>query len=70
MHPGVLIPQASGALGVRSRQTDARRQLPDKKPKDDGALSVADILARRIAFVGNDKDEDSDSDGWDDGEWD
>jgi hypothetical protein len=54
-----------------SLKAASTRKLADKKADNkDGAISVADILARRIAFVGNDKDEDSDSDGWDDGEWD
>jgi hypothetical protein len=54
--------------GVQLKQAQ-NRQLPDKKPKDDGPLSVADILARRIAIVGNDDKDDSDSDGWDQ-DWD
>lgn len=45
----------------------AERKLAEKKA-DDGPISVADILARRIAIIGNDKNDDDSSDSGDD--WD
>jgi hypothetical protein len=48
----------------------ADRKLAEKKLDNDGPISVADILARRIAIIGNDKNNDDDSDDsgddWDD----
>ena len=44
----------------------AERKLAEKTTKD-APMSVADILARRIAIIGDDKDDsDDEGDDWDD----
>jgi len=64
-----LLSQIQSGVALKKA---AERKLAEKKA-DDGPISVADILARRIAIIGNDKNDDDSSDSgddWDDDDWD
>jgi len=60
----MLLSQIQKGIALKKA---SERTLAEKK--DDGPMSVADILARRIAIVGDSDGEDDDDWGDDDDDW-